>query len=207
MNPNDERRTMSELNKLDSDTIDFLTTRRSTVARMMDGPGPGEHDLRKSMEAGMRVPDHGRLTPWRFIVIRGDAREKLGNVIADSFKRKNPDAIEEQVEIEQERLTRAPVVIAVVSHVQREHKIPEWEQVLSSGAACQTMLIAAQSMGYAAQWLTEWYAYDASVKQAIGAGPEGEIAGFLYLGNGISDLSDRARPEYEDIVSEWSPGD
>ena len=195
---------MSDLNKLDADTIDFLTTRRSTVARMMDGPGPGDEDLKRIMEAGMRVPDHGRLTPWRFIVIRGDAREKLGDVIAEAYKKNNPDAIEEQVEIEQERLTRAPVVIAVVSRVQKEHKIPEWEQILSSGAACQTMLIAAQSMGYAAQWLTEWYAYDANVKQAIGAESGDEIAGFLYLGNGTGELSDRARPAYDDIVSEWS---
>jgi nitroreductase len=195
---------MSELNNLDSQTIDFLTTRRSTVARMMDEPGPSDDEMKKIMEAGMRVPDHGRLTPWRFIVIRGDARDTIGNVIADAFKRNNPDAIEEQIEIEQERLTRAPVVIAVVSRVQKEHKIPEWEQVLSAGAACQTMLIAAQSMGYAAQWLTEWYAYDDDVKVAIGAEAGDEIAGFVYLGTGTGKLSDRARPEYDNIVSEWS---
>ncbi len=195
---------MSELNNLDSETIDFLTTRRSTVARMMDEPGPSDDEMKKIMEAGMRVPDHGRLTPWRFIVIRGDARDTIGNVIADAFKRNNPDAIEEQIEIEQERLTRAPVVIAVVSRVQKEHKIPEWEQMLSAGAACQTMLIAAQSMGYAAQWLTEWYAYDDDVKAAIGAEAGDEIAGFVYLGTGTGKLSDRARPEYDNIVSEWS---
>ena len=195
---------MSELNNLDSETIDFLTTRRSTVARMMDEPGPSDDEIKKIMEAGMRVPDHGRLTPWRFIVIRGDARDTIGNVIADAFKRNNPDAIEEQIEIEQERLTRAPVVIAVVSRVQKEHKIPEWEQMLSAGAACQTMLIAAQSMGYAAQWLTEWYAYDDDVKAAIGAEAGDEIAGFVYLGTGTGKLSDRARPEYDNIVSEWS---
>ena len=195
---------MSELNNLDSQTIDFLTTRRSTVARMMDEPGPSDDEMKKIMEAGMRVPDHGRLTPWRFIVIRGDARDTIGNVIADAFKKNNPDAIEEQIEIEQERLTRAPVVIAVVSRVQKEHKIPEWEQVLSAGAACQTMLIAAQSMGYAAQWLTEWYAYDVDVKAAIGAEAGDEIAGFVYLGTGTGKLSDRARPEYDNIVSEWS---
>ena len=195
---------MPDLNNLDSATIDFLITRRSTVARMMDGPGPADEDLRKIMEAGMRVPDHGRLTPWRFIVIRDDARVKLGDVIARAFKKNKPDAIEEEVEIEQERLLRSPVVIAVVSKIHRQHKIPEWEQVLSSGAACQTMLIAAQSMGYAAQWLTEWYAYDADVKQAIGAGTDDEIAGFLYLGSGTEELKDRGRPEYDDIVSEWS---
>jgi nitroreductase len=196
---------MSELNKLDGETVEFLTTRRSTVARMMDDPGPDDAELKKIMEAGMRVPDHGRMTPWRFIVIRGDARNTIGNVIADAYKKNNPDAIDEQVEMEQERLLRAPVVIAVVSRVQKEHKIPVWEQVLSSGAACQTMLIAAQSMGYAAQWLTEWYAYDAEVKKAVGAEVDDEIAGYIYLGTGMGELSDRARPDYDDIVSEWSP--
>ena len=196
---------MSDLNQLDNETIDFLTSRRSTVARMMGGPGPDDESLREIMKAGMRVPDHGRLTPWRFIVIRGEARAKLGEVIASSFKTKKPDAIEEEIEIERERLSRAPVVVAVISKVRKEHKIPEWEQVLSSGAACQTMLIAAQSMGYAAQWLTEWYAYDADVKQAIGAEPEDEIAGFLYLGSGVGELKDRVRPDYDEIVSEWAP--
>ena len=195
---------MSELNVRDKETIDFLMTRRSTVAKMMDGPGPDDADLKKILATGMRVPDHGRLTPWRFIVIRGDAREKIGGVIAAAYSRKNPDAIEEQVEIEQERLTRAPVVVAVLSRVHKGHKIPEWEQVLSAGAACQTMLIAAQSMGYAAQWLTEWYAYDADVKAAIGAEPGDEVAGFVYFGNEMAAGTERARPEYDSIVSEWS---
>jgi nitroreductase len=195
---------MSELNNRDEGTIEFLLSRRSTVARMMDGPGPSDADLRKIMEAGMRVPDHGRLTPWRFIVIRGDARDTIGNVIAASFKRNTPDAIEEQIEMEQERLTRAPVVIAVLSKVHKGHKIPEWEQVLSAGAACQTMLIAAQAMGYAAQWLTEWYAYDADVKTAVGAGADDEIAGFVYFGNEMAEATERARPEYDSIVSEWT---
>lgn len=195
---------MSELNNRDEGTIEFLLSRRSTVARMMDGPGPNDADLHNIMEAGMRVPDHGRLTPWRFIVIRGDARATIGNVIAASFKKDNPDAIDEQIEMEQERLTRAPVVVAVVSKVHKGHKIPEWEQVLSAGAACQTMLIAAQSMGYAAQWLTEWYAYDADVKVAVGVDADDEIAGFVFLGNEMADTKERARPEYDDIVSEWS---
>ncbi|MFT7572220.1 MAG: nitroreductase [Paracoccaceae bacterium] len=195
---------MSELNVRDKDTIDFLLTRRSTVAKMMDGPGPSDAELQQILETGMRVPDHGRLTPWRFIVIRGDARDKIGDVIAASFKKNKADAIEEEIEIEQERLSRAPVVVAVLSRVHKGHKIPEWEQVLSAGAACQTMLIAAQSMGYAAQWLTEWYAYDPDVKSAVGAEPGDEIAGYVFFGNQMAEGKERARPEYENIVSEWS---
>ena len=151
----------------------------------------------------MRVPDHGHLTPWHFIVLRGDAREKIGAVIAASYRNNNPEATEERIEIEQERLTRAPVVVAVLSRVHKGHKIPEWEQVLSAGAACQTMLIASQSMGYAAQWLTEWYAYDADVKTAIGAAAGDEIAGYVYIGNEIAKGKERARPKYENIVFEW----
>lgn len=196
---------MSELNVRDKNTLDFLLSRRSILARMMEGPGPDDADLRRILRTGLRVPDHGRLAPWRFIVIRGEARERLGGVLAETFERKNPDAIDEQIEIERERLTRAPVVVAVVSKVVKEHKIPEWEQILSSGAACQTMLIAALSMGYAAQWITEWYAYDPDVKAALGVGAEDRIAGFLYLGNEADEPTERMRPEYDDIVSEWTP--
>ena len=196
---------MPELNVRDKNTLDFLLSRRSVLARMMEGPGPDDADLRRILRTGLRVPDHGRLAPWRFIVIRGEARERLGGVLAETFERKNPDAIDEQIEIERERLTRAPVVVAVVSKVVKEHKIPEWEQILSSGAACQTMLIAALSMGYAAQWITEWYAYDPDVKAALGIGAEDRIAGFLYLGNEAAEPTERMRPEYDDIVSEWTP--
>ena len=196
---------MSEFNVRDKNTVDFLLSRRSILARMMEGPGPDDKDLRRILQTGLRVPDHGRLAPWRFIVIRGEARERLGSVLAETFKRKTPDAIEEQIEIERERLTRAPVVVAVVSTVIKEHKIPEWEQILSSGAACQTMLIAALSMGYAAQWITEWYAYDPDVKAALGIGADDRIAGFLYLGNEAAEPTERMRPEYDDIVSEWTP--
>lgn len=196
---------MSEFNIRDKNTVDFLLSRRSILARMMEGPGPDDKDLRRILQTGLRVPDHGRLAPWRFIVIRGEARERLGGVLAETFKRKTPDAIEEQIEIERERLTRAPVVVAVVSKVVKEHKIPEWEQILSSGAACQTMLIAALSMGYAAQWITEWYAYDPDVKAALGIGADDRIAGFLYLGNEAAEPTERMRPEYDDIVSEWTP--
>lgn len=196
---------MSEFNVRDKNTLDFLLSRRSILARMMEGPGPDDADLRRILRTGLRVPDHGRLAPWRFIVIRGEARERLGGVLAETFERKNPDAIDEQIEIERERLTRAPVVVAVVSKVVKEHKIPEWEQILSSGAACQTMLIAALSMGYAAQWITEWYAYDPDVKAALGIDAEDRIAGFLYLGNEAAEPTERMRPEYDDIVSEWTP--
>lgn len=183
---------------------EFLLSRRSVVVRNMAEPGPNDADLEKILRAGMRVPDHGRLTPWRFQIIRGDAREKMGEILAEAFQKANPDCIEEQVEIERERFLRAPLVIAVISRVTPGHKIPEWEQVLSAGAACQNMLTSALSMGYAAQWITEWYAYNDDVKAALGLEPGDQIAGFLYLGTMTEAPTDRARPEYEEIVSEWA---
>jgi len=128
----------------------------------------------------------------------------MGDILGEAFQKANPDCIEEQVEIEKERFLRAPLVIAVISTTNPEHKIPEWEQILSSGAACQNMLTSALSMGYAAQWITEWYAYNDDVKAALGLDAADRIAGFLYLGTRTEDPTDRARPEYGDIVSEWT---
>ena len=195
---------MDELNIRDQRPIDLLLSRRSVVANLMEGPAPSAEDLREILEAGMRVPDHGRLVPWRFLLIRGDARHALGQVIGEAFRRDNPDVEEKRVELERKRLARAPVVVAVVSQVDKEAKIPEWEQVLSAGAACQNLLVAALSLGYAAQWLTEWYAYEPLLLDALGVHGDDRIAGFLYIGN-AAPLGDRARPEYEDVVSEWTP--
>ena len=191
-----------ELNVRDRGLIDFLLSRRSVLADAMSDPGPSDDELRQILEAGMRVPDHGRLTPWRFLIIRGEARERLGEVMEASFRRDNPRAPEQRITREGQRFVRAPVVVAVVSKVTSGHKIPEWEQVLSSGAACQTMLIAALSMGFAAQWLTEWYAYDPEVGKALGLEGNDRIAGFLYIGNAAA-ANERARPNYEDVASEW----
>ena len=195
---------MSELNIRDQRPIDLLLSRRSVVANLMEGPGPSAEDLRQILEAGMRVPDHGRLVPWRFMLIRGDARQALGQVIGEAFRRDNPDAEEKRVELERKRFVRAPVVVTVVSKVDKEAKIPEWEQVLSAGAACQNLLVAALSLGYAAQWLTEWYAYEPLLLKALGLGDGDRIAGFLYIGD-AAPLGDRARPEFDDVVSEWTP--
>ena len=186
------------------DLSDFLLSRRSIQVRDMIDPGPSEEDLKKILTAGMRVPDHGKLSPWRFKIIRGKFRQELGGVLVNAFKENNPNYIEEQIEIEQERFTRAPIVILVISKTKPEHKIPEWEQILSSGAACQNILASALSLGYAAQWITEWYAYDNKVKASLGLNKKDQIAGFIYLGTRTEEPKDRARPEYNDVVSEWT---
>ncbi len=180
-------------------TLDLLLTRRSVVARMMTEPGPDDQVLEQILRAAMRVPDHGRLCPWRFIVIRGAARENLGDVLAAATLVADPSCNERRLDLERSRFTRAPVVVCVVSRIV-EGKIPEWEQILSSGAACQNMLVAAHTSGYVAQWITEWYAYDPDVKRALGLEPNDRISGFVYLGSALEPPAERERPVYADVV-------
>jgi nitroreductase len=187
-----------------TEIIDFLLPRRSVTARNLTEPGPTEAQLDQILRAAHRVPDHGKLGPWRFIVLKGDARAKFGEVLGAAFQKENPDAFEELVEVEKERFQRAPVVVTVTSRVTPGHKIPEWEQTLSSGAACMNMLNAAHALGLAAQWITEWPAYNADVAAALGVRDQERIAGFIYIGTPAQPPEERTRPEIGDIVTEWT---
>ena len=170
----------------------------------MTGPGPDAMDLETILRAGLRVPDHGKLAPWRFLVFQGDARERFGEVLKGAFLKQEPAADAERIEFERARFLRAPVVVAVISEARPHAKIPEWEQVLSCGAACQNMVVAATAMGHAAQWLTEWYAYDHDVSSALGLRGGERVAGFLYFGTPTAKPSERARPEFADKVANWT---
>lgn len=185
------------------ETIDLLLTRRSAKALTMVEPGPDDSELETILRAGARVPDHGKLAPWRFILFKEEARRQFGEVLAKIYREAETRATEEQVEFERNRLARAPLVVAVVSRVTPGIKIPEWEQLLSAGAVCQNMLIAATALGYGAQWLTEWYAFDARVNEALGLGENEKIAGYLYFGSESVEKDERPRPELSDITSEW----
>jgi len=149
------------------------------------------------------VPDHGKLVPWRFIVFDGDARLKAGAAIAAAFRARYPDAKSEQVEFEARRLARAPLVIAVVSRAAPHVKIPEWEQVLSSGAAAMSLVFAAHALGFAANWITEWYAYDRAVLDALGLAPHEKITGFIHIGRPAQPVEDRPRPPLSEIVTRY----
>jgi len=186
--------------------LDLLLSRRSGSAKAMKGPGPSDEQIRTLIEAATRVPDHGKLSPWRFLILKGDARAALGGIAASALKTTEPDANDERLAIEQRRFLRAPVIIAVVSRVREAIPIPEWEQILSSGASCQTLCIAAHAMGFVANWITEWPAYHPMVRDALGLHAGEKIAGFIYLGHPVEPLVDRPRPRYEDIASEWTPG-
>src|SRR3569623_1345480 len=141
------------------DALELLKTRRSVKPLEMTGPGPAGADIDTLLTVASRVPDHGKLAPWRFIVFSGDARRAAGDRIATVFSAARPDATADQVAFERGRFARAPLVIAVVSRAAPHAKIPEWEQQLSAGAACMNLVTAAHAMGYVATWLTEWPAY------------------------------------------------
>lgn len=176
------------------DTLSLLARRRSSAAIALAEPGPSAHQIETLISIASRVPDHGKLGPWRFVLFEGDARADFGRILGKVFHAKTPDATPEQVEFEAARFTRAPLVIAVISRVIENHKIPEWEQILSAGAACQNLLIAASAMGFGAQWLTEWYAYDPDVKDALGLRSGERVAGFVYIGSAEDEPVERVRP-------------
>ena len=185
------------------DALDLLTTRRSVKAMELSGPGPSPAELETLLTVASRVPDHGKLVPWRFIVFEGSARERASEVIASVIREQRPELTSEQLEFERKRLTRAPLVIAVVSRAGAHVKIPEWEQVLSSGAATMSLVIAAHALGYAASWITEWYAYDRRVLDALGVKPEEKIAGFVHIGRAAKPPEDRPRPPLDSIVTRY----
>ena len=149
------------------------------------------------------MPDHGKLAPWRFIVFEGEARRAAGETIAAAFRAKYPDAKPEHIAAERERLTRAPLVIAVVSRAAPHVKIPEWEQVLSAGAAAMNLVTAAHALGYGANWITEWYAYDRAVLDALGLEPHERIAGFIHIGRPPGPPEDRPRPPLAEIATRF----
>jgi nitroreductase len=186
------------------EALDLLKTRRSVKPIELTGPGPAPAELDTLLTVASRVPDHGKLTPWRFIVFEGDARAKAGETIATVFKAANPQATDEQVAFERNRLARAPLVVAVVSRAAPHVKIPEWEQVLSSGAAAMNLVTAAHALGFAATWITEWYAYDRRVLDALGLAPNEKIAGFVHIGRAAKPPEDRPRPPLSEIVTRFS---
>lgn len=187
----------------DSRMLETLLTRRSTVANNLGRPGPSARDLKTILRAASRVPDHGKLAPWRFIVFKGKARAEFGAVLERAWRGQEPNAPDQRLALERGRFLRAPVVVAVISRVRENHKIPEWEQILSAGAVCQTMLLAAHASGYDAQWITEWYAYDPLVRRALGMEAGERVAGFVYMGTAKERPLERVRPDLDVLTENW----
>lgn len=179
---------------------DYLATRRSVAAKLMEEPGPDSRAIRSILTLAARVPDHGKLVPWRFIVFRGNAREAAGEVLAEVAEATGRDC---DLEEERTRFLRAPVVVAVVSRAAPHPKIPEWEQVLSAGAVCLNLIHAAAAHGFRANWLTEWFAYDRTALAALGVAEDENVAGFLHIGTSDLAPADRDRPDIDALVQEY----
>jgi nitroreductase len=181
--------------------MEQLLTRRSVAANALGEPGPDGETLQTILTAAARVPDHKKLTPWRFIVLKDGARIAFGERLARICAANEPDASDIRLETERTRFTRGPVVVVVVSSPVEHPACPEWEQVLSAGAVCMNMLHAAVAAGYGAQWITEWYGFDPQVAGAFGLAPHERFAGFVYIGTAQEKPEERDRPDLARIVS------
>lgn len=186
-----------------NEVLALLRSRRSVPANLLVEPGPSPDELGEILTVASRVPDHGKLAPWRFLIIEGEARGRAGELIAAAFSADEPSASAEKVSLERNRLARAPVVIAVVSRARPHVKIPEWEQTLSAGAVCMNLVVAANGLGFGTAWLTEWYAYDRRVLDGLGLEPDESVAGFIHVGTAREPIADRPRPALADIVARF----
>ncbi len=189
---------------MENPIIAFLSARRSVKPDRLVAPGPSPAELDTILTIASRVPDHKKLAPWRFIVLEGEARARLGEVVAEACiaaEKEPPSHV--RLETERTRLMRAPLVIAVVSRVTPHRSAPEWEQVLSAGAACLNLCLAANALGYGTSWITEWIAYNAAVGAALHLADNERIAGFIYVGTPTERSDERERPALAEIVSRW----
>lgn len=185
-----------------TDFIDQLLTRRSVAIPALREPAPSAAELDALLAAASRVPDHGKLAPWRFVIYRPDVGRALGEALAALLERREGPLSEVRRDAEWKRFARSPMVIGVVSTAAPHVKIPEWEQVLSAGAATMTLVHAAHALGFAANWVTEWVAYDDEAKAILGIRPDEKVAGFVHIGTPGDVPADRPRPALADIVRE-----
>lgn len=192
--------------KSDIKLIDYLAVRRSIPAFQMCEPGPGKAEIEEILRLASRVPDHGKIAPWRFIVYRGQQRDHLGEELLKLALEAKPDLSEEMIQVERARFTRAPVVVAIVSKAGPHIKIPEWEQLMSAGALCLNVILAANANGYVANWLTEWFAYDERAYPLLGVNIGEKVAGFIHIGSTTFPAIERPRPELADTVT-WVGGE
>lgn len=183
--------------KKSPEVLDYLLRRRSASVKAMSGPGPSAEEIQTILQAAARVPDHGKTVPFYFLVFEGKAREEVGKIIASLAP--------ENAEAESKRFLRAPLVIGIISRA-RPAKHPRWEQIMTAGAVCQNMLLAASSLGYGAQWLSEWYSYEEDFRAAIGLDSRDTIAGFIHIGTPTEQPLERERPDLENIVTRWRLG-
>ena len=187
-----------------SSPLNLLRTRRSGRPRDLVEPGPSPDELRLILTAALRSPDHGKLSPWRFVHVGRDRRDEFAEMLQRAYRVDNPDPGRLEREAVDRFARQAPELVVALSSPTLETKIPLWEQQLSCGAACMNLLLAAHALGYAAGWVTGWAAYSDAVLRAFGAPPE-RIAGFIFIGTPGAPLEERLRPEPDAVISAWSP--
>ncbi len=188
---------------LQSPVIDFLLTRCSTPISAIGLPAPTDEEIETMIRIASRVPDHGRLAPWRFILYRGKAREAIGEALVSLAEERQGSMNDSQKDKERTRFSRAPLVIGVVFRPV-EHHIPQWEQFLSAGAAAMNLLHAATGMGYAANWISNWYADDEKGRALLGLAPHERVAGFVHIGSSQTKVPERPRPDVKDLISDYT---
>ena len=192
--------------KQQADLAKFLQSRRSAKAKYLTEPGPDNNRLKEILTIAARVPDHGKLSPFYFIVFEGEGRARFGQYLCEAWAKDHPDATEDQLDYEAARLTRAPIVVAVISRI-RPSKIPLWEQMMSAGACCYNLCLAANSFGYGASWLTEWYSYHDHIRSKLSLDNDRDtVAGFIYIGTEKHKQDDRTRPDLDAITNFWAEG-
>jgi len=184
---------------------DHLLTRRSVGQAFLAEPAPTGEDLQTLLTIATRVPDHGKLAPWRLVIFSGDARAAVGEKLAEIAKRKRPELDEAGLEIERRQFLPAPLVIGVISTAKPHVKIPEFEQLLSAGNVAFNLVHGAYALGYAATWITRWYTFDAEAAAVLGAKDEERFVGFVHIGTPTTTIEDRPRPDLAEIVTEWRP--
>ena len=187
-----------------SSALSLLETRRSAKPRELVGPGPTPREVERMLTIAMRIPDHGKLHPWRFVTVAEDQRDALAALLHQALAEEQPEASEAHHRKEDEFAHYAGQLVVLVSAPVEDHKIPVWEQQLSSGAAGMNLLMAAHALGYVAGWVTGWRAYSERVRSAF-CGPGERIAGFIFIGHPARALEERPRPELAEVWKEWSP--
>jgi nitroreductase len=187
-----------------NDPLRFLTERCSVPSRQLQAPGPDADELERLLTACIRVPDHGKLAPWRLVTLEDDAKLQFGRQLLDIAVRKDPDLPPARRDKESQRYAFAPLVVVVIARVQ-EGRIPEQEQILSAGCVAHNLLLGAQALGYGAQWLTGWAAYDDDVAALLGMEADERVIGFIHIGTPKLDVPSRERPCVDDITRSWTP--
>lgn len=189
---------------MSKDVIDFLAQRRSVKPAMMAAPGPTPAQLDAILVLAARVPDHKMLVPWRFVVFEGEARARFGEALAaacQAEEKESPSSV--RLDTERNRFMAAPLVIGVVSRTTTPSPIPEWEQILSAGAAAYNVCLAANAHGFVSNWVTGWYSYSPGIRRALGLAENERIAGFVHVGTAKETTADRPRPNLAEIVTRY----